>query len=100
MNVAAPLLHPALRLVAVGIDDYARPDWELLYAKNDAKTLVSALRGHSGSLFEDVQTVALLDSSADKSTIEARILEAATSPHDVLAVYFSGHGYAFREKDG
>ena len=100
VNVAAPPLRPALRLVAVGIDDYARPDWELLYAKNDAKTLVSALRGRSRGLFDDVQTVALLDSSADKSTIEARILEAATSPHDVLVVYFSGHGYAFREKEG
>ena len=100
MNIAAPPLRPSLRLVAVGIDDYARPDWELLYAKNDVKTLVSALRGRSEGLFADVQTVALLDSSADKSTIEARILETATSPHDVLVVYFSGHGYAFREKEG
>ena len=99
-TIAAPLRRPALRLVAVGIDDYARPDWELLYAKNDAKTLVSALRGRSRGLFDDVETVALLDSSADKATIEARILEAATSPHDVLVVYFSGHGYAFREKEG
>ena len=100
VNIAAPPPRPALRLVAVGIDDYARPDWELLYAKNDARTLVSAVRGSSRGLFHDVQTVALLDSSADKTTIEARILEAATSPHDVLVVYFSGHGYAFREKDG
>ena len=100
VNIATAPLRPALRLVAVGIDDYARPDWELLYAKNDARTLVSALRGRSGGLFDDVQTVALLDSSADKSAIEARILEAATSPHDVLVVYFSGHGYAFREKEG
>ena len=100
VNVVVPPPRPALRLVAIGIDDYARPDWELLYAKNDAKTLVSALRDRSGGLFDDVQTVALLDSSADKSTIEARILEAATSPRDVLVVYFSGHGYAFREKEG
>ena len=100
VTIAAPPRRPALRLVAVGIDDYARPDWELLYAKNDARTVVSALRGRSRGLFDDVQTVALLDSSADKSTIEARILETSTSPHDVLVVYFSGHGYAFREKDG
>lgn len=99
VRIATPPLRPALRLVAVGIDDYARPDWELLYAKNDAKTLVSALRGRSEGLFDDVQTVALLDSSADKSTIEDHILEAATSPLDVLVVYFSGHGYAFREKE-
>ena len=100
VTIAAPPPRPSLRLVTVGIDDYARPDWELLYAKNDAKTLASALRGRSSGLFDNVRTVALLDSSADKSTIEARILEAATSPHDVLVVYFSGHGYAFRDKAG
>lgn len=100
VTIAAPPVSPTLSLVAVGIDDYVRPDWELLYAKNDATTLASALRGRSTDLFADVQTVALLDSSADKSTIEARILETAQSPHDVLVVYFSGHGYAFREKAG
>ncbi len=100
VNIAAPPIRPTLRLVAVGIDDYVRPDWELLYAKNDARTLVTTLSGQSAGLFADVQTVALLDSSAEKSTIEARILETAQSPHDVLVVYFSGHGYAFREKAG
>ena len=95
---AAPR-RPGLRLVAIGINDYVRPDWGLRYPRNDAQTLVSALRERGGTLFADVEAATLLDASADKSTIEARILEASASAHDVLVVYFSGHGYAFREKN-
>ena len=91
--------RPGLRLVAIGINDYARPDWELRYPRNDAQTLVSAMRERGGALFADVEAATLLDASAEKSAIEARILEASVSPHDVLVVYFSGHGYAFREND-
>ena len=98
--VTAAPTRPALRVVAIGINDYVRPDWELLYARNDAVTVVSTLQKRGGGLFADVQPLTLLDASADKSTIEARILESSTSPHDVLVVYFSGHGTAYRNEDG
>ena len=98
--VSAAPSRPDLRLVAIGINDYVRPDWELSYPRNDAQTLVSALRERGGGLFADIEAAALLDASADKSTIEARILETSKSAHDVLVVYYSGHGYAFREERG
>lgn len=100
VNVSAAPPRPALRTVAVGINDYVRPAWELFYARNDAETVVSILRERGDRLFADIRTTTLLDDTADRATIEARILDASTSPHDVLVVYFSGHGYAFREDDG
>ena len=98
--VSAAPSRPDLRLVAIGINDYERPDWELSYPRNDAQTFVSALHERGGGLFADTKAATLLDASADKSTIEARILAAAKSAHDVLVVYYSGHGYAFREEHG
>ena len=98
--VSAAPSRPALRMVAIGINDYVRRAWELFYARNDAQALVSALRERGGSLFADVQAVTLLDASANKPAIEERILEASMSPNDVLVIYFSGHGYAFRERGG
>ena len=98
--VSAPPSNPALRVVSIGINDYLRPSWELFYARNDAQTLAATLRERGEGIFADVRTAMLLDVTADKSAIEARILEASTSPLDVLVVYYSGHGYAFREKDG
>ena len=91
--------RPGLRLVAIGINDYARPDWELRYPRNDAQTLVSVLRERGGALFAGVEAATLLDASAERSVIEARILDPSVSARDVLVVYFSGHGYAFREEN-
>ena len=50
--IDAVMTPPDLQLVAIGINDYARPDWELFYARNDAETLVTELRGQDGRLFE------------------------------------------------
>lgn len=98
VSVSSAPARPDLRLVSIGINDYVQPAWELFYARNDAKTLVSSLRERGGGLFGDVHAATLLDASADRPGIEAEILDASTSPRDVLVVYFSGHGYAFREK--
>ena len=98
--IDAVMTPPDLQLVAIGINDYARPDWELFYARNDAETLVTELRGQDGRLFEDVRATTLLDSSADRKTIEGKILKQSSSPQDVLVIYFSGHGYALRDENG
>ena len=96
--VAAPPLRPKLHVVAIGIGDYANPSLELSYPPHDVRTFVETIREGSGGLFADVDTETLLDASAEKSAIE-RVLDAPTSPHDVLVVYYSGHGVALREED-
>lgn len=96
--VAAPAPRPRLHVVAIGIGDYANPSLELSYPPNDVRTFVETIRKGSGGLFVDVDAETLLDTSAEKSAIE-RVLDAPTSPHDVLVVYYSGHGVALREED-
>ena len=98
VTVAAPPPTPKLHMVAIGIGDYGNPRLELSYPPNDVRTLVETIRERSGGLFSGVDTATLLDASADKAAIE-RILDAPTSPHDVLLVYYSGHGVALREED-
>ena len=96
--VAAPAPRPRLHVVAIGIGDYANPTLELSYPPNDVRTFVETMRKGSGGLFVEVDAETLLDTSAKKSAIE-RVLDAPTSPHDVLVVYYSGHGVALREED-
>ena len=100
MAVSAPVDRPALRLVAIGVNNYFQPAWELFYARNDAKTIASALRSRGARLFQSVRADTLLDSSALKSTIRDGILGQGASAQDVLVVYFSGHGYALEEEHG
>lgn len=100
--------RPTLNVVAVGINDYANPAWELFYPRNDAQTVVSILRnsgafqdGAKKSLaFNEVRIATLLDDEARKETIEALLLQSSSAANDVLVVYFAGHGYALREGEG
>lgn len=90
--------QPKLQVVAIGIGDYVRPDWKLESTRNDANAVVSELRDRSGSLYSEVSVVTLLDSRAKAATIEGLISRKSQSPHDVLVVFFAGHGYALREE--
>ena len=100
--------QPNLNVVAIGINDYANPAWELFYSRNDAETVVSILqekgarlRGQDKSLaFTNVRVEMLLDRSARKDAIENLLLRSSSAAHDVLVVYFAGHGYALQEKHG
>ena len=96
-----------LNVLAIGINDYAKPAWELFRSRNDAETMVSALRdrgtrllGESGRpAFGSVRAETLLDKSARKDAIEDLILRSPTDAEDVLVLYFAGHGYALKDKD-
>ena len=89
-----------MKLVSIGINRYPRPSWELFYARDDAQSLVAALRERSAGLFRGVESATLLDDSADRPSIEARILDQSSSPLDVLVVYFSGHGVGLENESG
>ena len=97
-----------LNVVAIGINDYANPSWELFYPRNDAATVGSTLREKGARLrgkgddsaFGDVRVETLFDRSARKDAIENLLLRSSSGPHDVLVIYFAGHGYALQEEHG
>ena len=43
-TLSGPQPPPNLNVLAIGINDYANPAWELFYPRNDAETIVTALR--------------------------------------------------------
>ena len=99
--------RPKLNVVAVGINDYVNPAWELLYSRNDAETMVSLLRERGARLhgsgkdlaFSEVRARVLLDKEARKEAIEALLSQSSSAASDILVVYFAGHGTALREED-
>jgi len=105
---AGARLPARLNVLAIGINDYANPAWELFYPRNDAETMVSALRERGTRLlaesgrpaFGSVRAETLLDSSARKDAIEGLISRSPTDAEDVLVVYFAGHGYALQDERG
>ena len=107
-TLSGPRLPPNLNVLAIGINDYANPAWELFYPRNDAKTMVSALRDRGTRLhgkngrpaFASVRAETLFDRSAHKDAIESLISRSETEAQDVLVLYFAGHGYALQDERG
>ena len=88
-----------MQVVSIGINDYW-PGGDLYHGRNDAKAVVSTFRDLGSRLFQEVGAVTLLDSSANAKAIEDHISRHSPAPRDVLVVFFAGHGYALKKKDG
>lgn len=89
-------------IVAIGIDRYANPEFQLKYAVADATDFGEELQRRQQSLgvYERVEVVPLLNENSTK----AKILEALAGlakraqPEDTVVIYFAGHGTALRER--
>ncbi len=96
-----------LHLVAIGIDTYTVPAWQLFYARKDAETVTrtvgeqgkSVRTGSGRPAYGKVHVHTLVESSADRNAITDLLKGLQTSPEDVLIVYFSGHGIVLKEQD-
>ncbi|MDT7687691.1 MAG: hypothetical protein QOE46_450 [Acidobacteriota bacterium] len=105
---------PTTYVIAVGVNEYANPRYNLKYAASDATDFVEEVKRQRARIEPEgrVEIAALLNSDATKKNIEtafARLagagplpadapksLEALkpAEPEDVVVVYFAGHGTA------
>jgi len=84
----------------IGINDYEEVS-PLLYARNDAEALVTALKDHFG--FAEGCITLLLDNEATQENILSSYLGYANADLDEdsrLVVYFAGHGHTVPSRRG
>ena len=86
--------RPRMYVVAVGVSDYAKSEWHLKYAANDAQTMGDTLKSVARGLYGEPKVVPLLDKDATAKGIEAAIdsLQTEVKPSDVFVLYVAGHG--------
>jgi hypothetical protein len=117
IQCSAPTRQGTAYVLAIGVNQYSNPEFNLKYARSDANHLAHALV-HSESGLEDYGQVVqlnLLDQDATKANIllALSILSGHSSdpaqtalvpqlaslkpvqPEDMVAVYFAGHGLAW-----
>jgi WD40 repeat protein len=106
-------------VLAVGVNSYENPQYNLKYAAADAQDFADQVSRHEAQLgrYAQVVVVPLIDSDATKANILAalKILAGDTSalpanapkslaqlkpaqPEDTVAVYFAGHGTAQKNR--
>jgi Uncharacterized protein containing caspase domain len=87
-----------LYLLAIGVNTYANPQYNLKYAVADATEFGAELRKQQQRLqsYARVEIIALTDRNATKANITQKLasLSALAQPEDGVVVYFAGHGTA------
>ncbi len=85
-------------VLAVGVNEYANPQYRLKYAVADAQSFSDELKRQQEKLgiYDHAEIVPLYDKAATKANILQALaqLAAKTQPEDAVIVYFAGHGTA------
>ena len=85
---------PDLYLLAIGVSEYANPDYRLAYADDDAKAMDRMLKAQEGKLYGRVQTHLLTDDKADRGSVLDGLdwLLRESTQRDVSVIFIAGHG--------
>jgi len=101
-------------IIAVGVNEYANPQYNLKYATADARSFAEEMRRRQTQIggFERVEVIQLLDQDATKANVLAAVSRLAgaagppslkaspldalkrAEPEDTVVIYFAGHGTA------
>jgi len=83
-----------LYILAIGINNYENPQYNLNFAVNDAKAYVKALKKNAKSIFNNVEVVFIKNEEANKANIleQVKVLTSKVGPEDVFLFYYAGHG--------
>jgi Caspase domain/WD domain, G-beta repeat/Bacterial Ig domain len=86
--------RPALHLLAVGINQYQDPAFDLGFARPDAAAIARFFEEKGRGLFASVSVVKLFDKDATRVNIVAALNQLADQarPEDVVLIYMAGHG--------
>jgi tetratricopeptide (TPR) repeat protein len=81
-----------MRILAVGIDVYKNPKYQLRFARADARAFADSMR--LGSRGRRVVLDTLFDAAATRDGLEDRLIAIAeeAKPEDVFVLYYAGHG--------
>lgn len=83
-----------LYILAIGINNYQNPAYQLNYAIDDAKAYSRLIKKNAAGIFKSVEEYFVKDAEADKKGIQEAFEQIAqkAGPEDVFVFYFAGHG--------
>ncbi len=92
--------RPRLFVLALGVDKYLKPDWQLRHAARDASSFAAALKAVGSAkiegepLFSNIQVTTLIDAEVTERNIAAEFerLSRAVRARDVFVLFLGGHG--------
>ena len=100
LTLARPAVKPVLHLLAVGINRYHDPAFDLGYARPDAESIARFFEQRGSGLFGAVKVARLFDQQATRAAIAGEFARLAREarPEDVVLVYLAGHGVGMEQQ--
>ena len=88
-----------LHILAIGLNQYKNPKYNLNYAKDDAKSFKETIEQGGSGIFSSVNTKFILDSEGTRDNILKSFKEISETigPEDVFVFYYAGHGVMSEE---
>ncbi|VFM97261.1 MAG: Caspase domain-containing protein [Candidatus Kentron sp. G] len=88
------LKRPDLCLLAIGVSEYANPQYNLGYAHADAEAMTRVLAAQEGRFYGQVRTRLLTDREADREGVIEGLewLQRAGTQNDLAVIFIAGHG--------
>ena len=84
---------PTLYAVAMGVSEYANPDWNLKYAAKDARDILERVKARSGSSYGEIKELLLTDREATKESLgKIRDFLSGATVDDTVLLFVAGHG--------
>lgn len=84
---------PTLYAVAMGVSEYANPDWNLKYAAKDARDILERLKARSGASYGEIKELLLTDRDATKESLgKIREFLSKATVDDTVLLFVAGHG--------
>ena len=86
--------QPRLFVVAVGLNNYADPQFRLNFAVPDAEALAAGLRKAAAGLFSSVDVTLVRDADATPGNLDKTfaVLSKKIQPADTVVFFVAGHG--------
>jgi hypothetical protein len=84
---------PNLYAVAIGISEYANPEWNLKYAAKDARDILERVKARSGSSYGEIKELLLTNRDATKESLgKIREFLSKATVDDTVLMFVAGHG--------
>lgn len=84
---------PTLYAVAMGVSEYANPDWNLKYAAKDAQDILERVKARSGSSYGEIKELLLTDRDVTKESLgKIRDFLSQATVDDTVLMFVAGHG--------
>jgi uncharacterized caspase-like protein len=84
---------PTLYAVAMGVSEYANPEWNLKYAAKDARDILERVKARSGSSYGEIKELLLTNREATKESLgKIREFLSKATVDDTVLMFVAGHG--------